>query len=75
MGRVILTATWKDHDQQIRKVARVLKNSDNITQAHTCKSNVGPGQKLNLQGGWTYIHAFHSTGPEIITSHGLGEIG
>ena len=31
------------------------------TQAHTCMSNVGPGQKLNLQGGWTYIHAFHSS--------------
>ena len=34
---------------------------EGYTQAHTCMSNVGPGQKLNLQGGWTYIHAFHSS--------------
>ena len=34
---------------------------EGYTQAHACMSNVGPGQKLNLQGGWTYIHAFHSS--------------
>ena len=32
-----------------------------VTQAHACMSDIGPGHILNLQGGWTYIHAFHSS--------------
>ena len=31
-----------------------------FTQEPWCMISIGTGQKLNIQGGWTYIHAFHS---------------
>ena len=48
---MVMIQPWLNHDH----------DHDHDTQAHSCMSDVGSGQKLNLQGGWTYIHAFHSS--------------
>ena len=37
------------------------------TQEPWCMISIGTGQKLNIQGGWTYIHAFHSNKPSFGT--------
>ena len=38
-----------------------------FTQEPWCMISIGTGQKLNIQGGWTYIHAFHSNKPSFGT--------
>ena len=45
-------------------ISRALKCN---TPEPWCMISIGTGQKLNIQGGWTYIHAFHSNKPSFGT--------
>ena len=60
-----LQMTWRRCTSQCKGC--FLSRKRPSTQEPVCMISIGTGQKLNIQGGWTYIHTFHSNIPSFGT--------